>query len=130
MTAAALDDRDRNSGDEKRRRAAVLQRDGVQELRYSTAYSTITKGLMSELEDEIEKLKVRKKSTRFGYLVRVCQRYFVGERIKGNHHMFKTPWPGDPRINLQEVRGNAKPYQVEQVIAALERLKEMNKARK
>jgi len=85
---------------------------------------------MSELEDEIEKLKVRKKSTRFGYLVRVCQRYFVGERIKGNHHMFKTPWPGDPRINLQEVRGNAKPYQVEQVIAALERLKEMNKARK
>jgi len=62
--------------------------------------------------------------------VRVCQKYFAGERIKCSHHMFKTPWPGDPRINLQEVRGNAKPYQVEQVIAALERLKEMNKARK
>ena len=54
----------------------------------------------------------------------------MGERIKGSHHMFKTPRSGDPRINLQEVRGNAKPYQVEQVIAALERLKEMNKARK
>jgi hypothetical protein len=32
----------------------------------------------------------------------------------------KTPWPGDPRINLQEGGGGkAKPYQVQQVIQAL-----------
>jgi hypothetical protein len=35
------------------------------------------------------------------------------------HHIFRTPWPGDPRINLQKQQGQAKPYQVKQVIAAL-----------
>lgn len=64
---------------------------------------------MSRLDDEIEKLETRKKNTRFGDLVSLCQEYFGRERIKGSHHIFKTPWPGDPRINLQEVRGKAKP---------------------
>jgi len=32
------------------------------------------------------------------------------------------PWPGDPRINLQEGRGGmAKAYQVRQVLLAIER---------
>jgi len=41
--------------------------------------------------------------------------------MKGSHHIWKTPWKGDPRINLQEVKGRAKPYQVEQVIDALQK---------
>jgi hypothetical protein len=43
-----------------------------------------------------------------------------------SHFIFKTRWPGDPRINIQRDKQNkkmAKPYQVRQVIAALERLK-------
>jgi len=79
---------------------------------------------MSRLDDEIEQLEARKRNVRFGERVRLCREYFGCERIKGSHHIFKTPWPGDPRINLQEVRGKAKSYQVDQVIAALERLKE------
>jgi hypothetical protein len=82
------------------------------------------------IEDAIEKLEQEKNNTRFAYLARVCQEYFGCERVRGSHHIFKTPWPGDPRINLQKVRGKAKPYQVEQVITALQKLKEMEEAKK
>jgi hypothetical protein len=34
------------------------------------------------------------------------------------------PWSGDPRINLQNKNGKAKPYQVKQAIAAIDRSKE------
>jgi hypothetical protein len=45
-------------------------------------------------------------------------------RVNGSHHIFKTPWQGDPRINLQKLKGNmAKPYQVKQVLNALRKLK-------
>ena len=33
--------------------------------------------------------------------------------------MYKTPWPGDPRVNIQNDKGRAKPYQVKQVLAAI-----------
>ena len=33
--------------------------------------------------------------------------------------MFKTPWPGIPRVNIQGDKGKAKPYQVRQVLAAV-----------
>ena len=74
------------------------------------------------LLDEIAKLEKERNNTRFAYLVRICQEHFGNERIKGSHHIFKTPWPGDPRLNLQSDKGKAKPYQVEQVISALKKL--------
>jgi hypothetical protein len=85
------------------------------------------------MEDEIEKLESTKKNTRFDYLARVCQEYFGNPRFKGSHQIYKTPWPGDPRINLQrdeKDKGKAKPYQVKQVIAALRKLQEMEESRK
>jgi len=42
----------------------------------------------------------------------------------GSHHIYKMPWAGDPRINLQEDGNQAKPYQVQQVVRALKKLKE------
>lgn len=40
-----------------------------------------------------------------------------------SHHVYKTPWLGDPRVNIQLGRnGKAKPYQVKQVLAAIRRL--------
>jgi hypothetical protein len=33
-----------------------------------------------------------------------------------------TPWPGDPRVNIQNAKGKAKPYQVRQVLQAIEKL--------
>jgi len=59
---------------------------------------------------------------RFSRLLTICETFFGTPRIAGSHHVFKTPWVGDPRINLQPSKGEAKPYQVRQVIRALERL--------
>jgi hypothetical protein len=39
-----------------------------------------------------------------------------------SHAIFKTPWPGDPRVNIQNAKGKAKPYQVRQVLQAIEKL--------
>lgn len=35
--------------------------------------------------------------------------------------MYKTPWRGDPRVNIQNDKGKAKTYRVKQVLRAIER---------
>lgn len=35
-----------------------------------------------------------------------------------------TPWPGDPRVNIQSDKGKAKAYQVRQVLRAIAKLDE------
>ncbi len=63
-------------------------------------------------------------SVSFRDLERVCQHYFGPPRVSsGSHRIYATPWQGDPRVNIQNNRGSAKPYQVRQVLAALERLR-------
>ena len=42
----------------------------------------------------------------------------------GSHAVFKTPWLGDLRVNIQNDHGKAKTYQVRQVLQAIEKLKE------
>jgi hypothetical protein len=56
----------------------------------------------------------------------VCTVFFGPPRqTGGSHAVFKTPWQGDPRLNLQRgPGGQAKAYQVRQVLDALDRLKE------
>jgi hypothetical protein len=63
------------------------------------------------------------KNVKFRELVALCEKYFGAPRIRGSHHIFKMPWPGDPRINLQADGKMAKPYQVKAVKEALERLR-------
>lgn len=42
-----------------------------------------------------------------------------------SHAVFKTPWPGDPRVNIQKSKGSqAKPYQVRQALKAIDKLNE------
>jgi hypothetical protein len=56
-------------------------------------------------------------------LKKVCERYFGAPRQAGSSHaIFKTPWPGDPRVNIQNAKGKAKPYQVRQVLQAINKL--------
>lgn len=76
------------------------------------------------LAEEISELENGRTNIRFAELLKICRECFGGERVKGSHHIFKTPWPGDPRINLQKDGNKAKPYQVDQVVAALRRLAE------
>jgi hypothetical protein len=64
------------------------------------------------------------KNVRFADLFKLCVEYFGEPRQRGTSHaVFKTPWPGDPRVNIQESKGKAKPYQVRQVLLAIDRLK-------
>ena len=67
------------------------------------------------------------KGIRFIDLCKVCAFYFGPPRQSGSsHHVYRTPWPGDPRVNIQADKGYAKAYQVRQVLAAITRLEETN----
>ncbi len=55
----------------------------------------------------------------FDDLIALCRKYFGEPRIRGSHYIFKTPWKGDPRINLQKDGKMAKPYQVKDVKKAI-----------
>ncbi|MCK4795840.1 MAG: toxin HicA [Spirochaetes bacterium] len=66
------------------------------------------------------------KNVLFKDLLNVCIKYFGKSRIKGSHHIFKTPWKGDPRINIQKDSKMAKPYQVKLVLKAIDKLEESN----
>lgn len=62
----------------------------------------------------------------FSDLDALCRRYFGEPRIRGSHFIFKTPWQGDPRINIQKDGKMAKPYQVRDVKKAIEKLEAQN----
>jgi len=75
---------------------------------------------MSELTKILRKMKVNPKGVRFTDLRKICEYYFGKPRqVSSSHCVFKTPWPGDPRVNIQSKNGKAKPYQVRQVLHAL-----------
>jgi len=78
---------------------------------------------MAEIEEMVAAMRRNPKGIRFRDLCRVCDLYFGKARQGGSsHRVYKTPWPGDPRVNIQNDRGMAKPYQVKQVLKAIERL--------
>ena len=59
-------------------------------------------------------------------LYRVCEHYFRKPRQDaGSHAVFKMPWPGDPRVNIQNDKGKAKAYQVRQVLNAIDKKEAM-----
>lgn len=76
------------------------------------------------MEDNISDILVRMKRNpngiRFEDLCMVCDWYFGPPRQSGgSHRVYKTPWIGNPRINIQNSRGKAKVYQVRQVLSAI-----------
>lgn len=63
------------------------------------------------------------KGVSFNDLCKVCDHFFGEARqTSGSHRIYKTPWQGDPRVNIQNDKGMAKAYQVRQVLKAIERL--------
>lgn len=59
---------------------------------------------------------------RYDDLYKVCEHYFVPARHSGGSHaMFKSPWLGDPRVNIYKGNGQAKPRQVRQVLLAIDK---------
>lgn len=88
-----------------------------------TSSDTILNKKMSSVDEIIKELARNPKDVRFTYLCRICNYYFGEPRHKSSsHHVYKTPWQGDPRVNIQNDKGKAKEYQVRQVIKALRRI--------
>ena len=77
---------------------------------------------MGSIEKTLKDARENPANVRFAALQRLCEHYFGTPRQCGSHLIFKTPWPGDPRVNIQNRHGTAKPYQVKQVLAAIDRL--------
>jgi hypothetical protein len=78
---------------------------------------------MGAVEKILEQMRSEPANVRFADLQRVCESFFGKPRQSGSSHtVYKTPWPGNPRVNIQNDKGKAKPYQVRQVLLAIERL--------
>ena len=78
---------------------------------------------VATISDILEKMAANPQNVRFSELCRVCDSYFGAPRQSGSsHRVYKTPWQGDPRVNIQNSKGKAKAYQVKQVLKAVKRL--------
>lgn len=78
---------------------------------------------MATVEDILTQMNQNPKDIRFTDLCKVCDSYFGKARQnKSSHRVYKTPWQGDPRINIQNYKGKAKAYQVKQVLEAITKL--------
>jgi hypothetical protein len=82
---------------------------------------------MASSEKILAQMRSEPTSVRFSDLLKICCEFFGKPRqTSGSHVVFKMPWPGDPRVNIQNEKGKAKAYQVRQVLAAIDKLKEEN----
>ena len=78
---------------------------------------------MAQLDKVMEAMKRNPQGVRFSELCQVCDFYFGAARQSGSsHRIYRTPWPGDPRVNIQNDKGFAKAYQVRQVLKAIDKL--------
>jgi len=78
---------------------------------------------MAQVEKILEMMRREPGNVSFNDFKKVCVSYFGKPRQDGSSHaVFKTPWPGDPRVNIQNAKGKAKPYQVRQVLQAIDKL--------
>jgi len=78
---------------------------------------------MPKVKDILATMRRNPKGVGFSDLCEVCDYYFGEARQTGSsHRIYKTPWQGDPRMNIQNDKGMAKAYQVKQVLKAIERL--------
>jgi hypothetical protein len=78
---------------------------------------------MNTVAGIVAQMKNNPGGIRFADLCKVCDHYFGEARqTGGSHRVYKTPWSGDPRVNIQNNKGKAKTYQVRQILKAIERM--------
>jgi predicted RNA binding protein YcfA (HicA-like mRNA interferase family) len=79
---------------------------------------------MDKINELLKGMQENPNNVKFSDLCKICDHYFGEARQKGtSHRIYKTPWAGDPRVNIQDGKGKAKFYQVRQVLKAIEKLK-------
>ncbi len=78
---------------------------------------------MAGIDVVLDQMRSNPKGVRFADLCRACDHYFGEPRQRRtSHRVYRMPWQGDPRVNIQNDKGMAKAYQVKQVLRAIERL--------
>ncbi len=86
---------------------------------------------MGKVAEIVLQMRSNPQNVLFVDLCRVCDHYFGTARQSGSsHRIYKTPWQGNPRINIQNNNGKAKAYQVKQVLKAIEILEVTHGAKK
>ena len=78
---------------------------------------------MAKLDDLIVQMRDNPQSVRYADACTVANAFFGEPRQQGtSHRVWKMPWAGDPRVNMQQDKdGKAKAYQVQQLLKALDR---------
>jgi len=76
---------------------------------------------VASIKEILAAMRRNPKGVSFNDLCKVCDHFFGEARqSSGSHRIYKTPWQGDPRVNIQNDKGMAKAYQVRQVLKAIE----------
>ena len=78
--------------------------------------------MASSIAELLEGMKNNPAGVRFLDACKVADHFF-GEptQKRSSHRVWKMPWPGNPRVNMQNEKGSAKAYQVRQLVEAVER---------
>lgn len=75
---------------------------------------------MSRKRKLLEKVLAGTHNTRFAELCRLAEAFgYRLDRVSGSHHIYEHPGAERP-LNLQNVGGKAKPYQVRQFLRDVE----------
>jgi len=82
---------------------------------------------MSTIDEIIIAARRNPADVSFTELSFVCTHFFGTPRQQGtSHQVYKMPWQGDPRINIQKQGNKAKAYQVKQVLKAIDKLEHVH----
>ncbi|WEV66079.1 hypothetical protein [Bifidobacterium sp. ESL0764] len=78
---------------------------------------------MGDIGKLVGKMHSSPKGVRYEDLQKVCEAYFGRPCQRSTSHcLYKTPWPGDPRVNIQNEHGKARAYQVRQILKAIDKM--------
>ncbi len=78
---------------------------------------------MKNIDEKLRIIRNNPTDVKFTELCKICEFFFGNPRQSGtSHRVYKTPWQGDPRVNIQNHKGKAKAYQVRQVLRVIERM--------
>ncbi len=84
-----------------------------------------------DIETILSDMRANPEDIKFNEARKVAEHFFAEfgkPRIAGSHHVYKMPWPGDPRINIQKDGAKAKRYQIIQLLEAVDKLKAIEMA--
>jgi len=69
----------------------------------------------------LQKILNSQKNIRFSDFVNLVEGFgFAQDRTSGSHHIFSSPRVAE-LVNIQNVNGQAKPYQIKQFLALVEK---------